>query len=154
MMLRYPLVSLKNQAKITSFLYMPVPMKGSFVVGMFLNTDLWVYEDKYPHLAEQSKLPSLQPFLETLGMVWHVFAPVTLMPFIPTLVSLLLLAYASRRLKQKKLYVFYLPVILNLLSLVIAIPAHMTRYVYPTMFIVWLVIPIFLSRPNLPASQE
>lgn len=149
--LQYPLLTVKHYLILDSFLYSPVPFPGSYVVGMFIETDLWDYKDVYPNLAENSKIPWLLPKLKQWSS-WYQSASIgnfrienlTMRPAIYFYASFAIVIYLCRKKKTTTLWCVILPSALNLISLAPAMPVSMTRYVYSTMLTGYLLIIWFI----------
>lgn len=148
--MEYPIVVIKHYIKLTSFLYSPWPFDGSFTVGMFTETDLWVYEEKYPNLNENSKIPSLLPHLKNIENKYQTgtLGTITMRPALYMYLSIIMIVIIAVIKKNKKILLIILPTIFNTISLAPAIPVAMTRYVYATMFgfacvLVWFLYEIY-----------
>ncbi len=148
--LQYPEVAIKHYIYLTSFLYSPIPFKDSGVVGMFIETDLWVYNDKYPNLNENSKIPKLLPYLKKAELAYQSkkIENITMRPALYMYLSIAMIFVISLIKKNKKIWLIILPTIFNIISLAPAIPVAMTRYVYATMFgffcfAIWFIYEIF-----------
>ncbi len=138
--LKHPLIVIKHYIKLTSFLYSPIPFKDSYTVGMFTETDLWLYKDVYPELEENSKIPALLDILQeqTVKFQSGKIGTLLLRPagyMYISIISMIIIAYI---LKNKKVILILLPIIFNTISLAPAIPVAMTRYVYSTMLLFWV----------------
>lgn len=148
---QYPLLTIKHYLILDSFLYSPIPFPDSYVVGMFIETDLWRYKDVYPNLAENSKIPWLLPYLKQISN-WYQSAYIgslpietlTMRPAIYFYVSLAIIIYLSKKKKVSTLWCVILPSAFNLISLAPAIPVSMTRYIYSTILIGYLLIVWYL----------
>lgn len=134
--LQYPKVAVKHYVYLTSFLYSPIPFKDSGTVGMFVETDLWIYKDKYPNLNENSKIPKLLPYLKKAEINYQApkIGIITMRPAIYLYLSIIMIGVIAKVRKDKKIWFIVLPLVFNILSLAPAIPVAMTRYVYATMF--------------------
>ncbi len=148
--IEYPRVVIKHYIQLTSFLYSPIPFEGSYTVGMFTETDLWIYNEKYPNLNENSKIPNLLPILKNIEVKYQTggLGIVTMRPAIYMYLSIIMIIIISMIRKDKKILLIILPTIINIISLAPAIPVAMTRYVYATMFgficfTVWFIFEIF-----------
>lgn len=148
--IEYPRVVIKHYIQLTSFLYSPIPFEGSYTVGMFTETDLWIYNDKYPNLNENSKIPKLLPILKNIEVKYQTgtLGIITMRPAIYMYLSIIMIIVISIIRKSKKILLIILPTVLNIISLAPAIPVAMTRYVYATMFgficfTVWFIFEIF-----------
>lgn len=148
--MQYPVVVIKHYIKLTSFLYSPVAFDGSYTVGMFTQTDLWVYNEKYPNLNENSKIPTLLPVLKKIENKYQdgTLGLITMRPAIYMYLSIIMVVTISAMKKKKSVMLVVLPTVLNTLSLIPAIPVAMTRYVYATMFgfvcfTVWFIYELF-----------
>lgn len=145
--IKYPVDVIKHYIKMTSFLYSPIPFKNSYVVGMFTETDLWIYKDKYPELSENSKISQFLPILKNIENKWQtgLLGDLTMRPALYLYFSVTICILMAIRYKKSKIMLIILPLLFNMLSLAPAIPVFMTRYVYATMLIVWIFIPITLN---------
>lgn len=145
--LEYPFVTINHYVKLTSFLYSPVRFKDAYTIGMFVNSDLWVYKDTYPSLETNSKLPKLLLAIKIVGYIWNskYLDTFTTRPALYIYFSIFMTIVICFILKSKKIFLFLLPSIFNILSLAISIPAHMTRYVYSSMLIFWIAFAIFIG---------
>ena len=134
--LQYPMLAIKHYIHLTSFLYSPEPFEGSYTVGMFIETDLWIYSDKYPNLNENSKIPKLLPILKNLETQYQSpkIEKYTMRPALYTYLSIIMILIIRIINKNRKIWLILLPTIFNTISLAPAIPVAMTRYVYATMF--------------------
>lgn len=134
--IEYPIVVIKHYIKLTSFLYSPWQFEGSYTVGMFTETDLWVYQDKYPNLNENSKIPGLLPHLKNIETKYQTgtLGIITMRPALYMYLSIIMIIIMAFMKKSKKILLIILPTLFNTISLVPAIPVAMTRYVYATMF--------------------
>jgi hypothetical protein len=150
----YPVIFIKQYLIIDSYLYSPVPFKSdALVVGMFTQTDLWVYKDKYPNLEEHSKLPWLLPKIQFMekGFQYGKLSYVTLRPAIYIYFSIIALILIARWRKNKTIFLIGLASFLNIVSLAPAMPVAMTRYVYSSilmgyLLLIWFVYELHLKR--------
>jgi len=103
---------------------------------MFVETDLWVYNEKYPNLNENSKIPKLLPYLKKAELAYEStkLEKFTMRPAIYMYLSILMILAIRIIKKDRKIWLVILPTIFNTISLAPAIPVAMTRYVYATMF--------------------
>lgn len=149
--LQYPILTIKHYLILDSFLYSPIPFPGSYVVGMFTETDLWEYKTVYPDLAENSKIPWLLRLIKAISN-WYQNASIgnlrieyfTMRPAIYFYASLVIIVYLSRKKRESTLWCIILPTAFNLVSLAPAMPVSMTRYVYSTILIGYLLIAWFV----------
>ncbi|MDO5569392.1 MAG: DUF6020 family protein [bacterium] len=139
-------LTIKHYAKLLSFLYSPIPFYNSFTVGMFIETDLWVYEDVYPNLAENSKIPQLLPTLKTVQSSYQSgnLGIVTMRPSIYIYMSIIFCIILLKIYKNKKLFLLCLPALCNIISLMPAMPVAMTRYVYSAFLTFYLLVAFML----------
>ncbi len=150
--LEYPTVVIKHYIHLTSFLYSPIPFEGAYTVGMFVETDLWVYKDIYPNLNENSKIPKLLEFLKNAEIKYQSskYETITMRPALWMYLSIVMIIVISILRKNKKICLILLPIVFNMISLAPAIPVSMTRYVYATMFgffciATWFIYEIWLK---------
>ena len=146
--LKYPLVTIKHYLLLTSFLYSPLEFKGSKTAGMYVSTDLWVYKDKYSYLDTQSKFPLLLKIIKFAERAYQYkpFRAFTIRPALYIYLSIIMTAFLCFFLKTKKIILLICPSVFNVLSLAVAIPAHMTRYVYSSILIFWIIFIVFASE--------
>lgn len=137
--LKYPMQVVEHYVYLTSFLYSPIPFENAFTVGMFPETNLWVYEEIYPELNENSKLPGLLNIIKEITIKFQSgkIGEILLRPAGYMYISILSMVIISYILKDKKLMLILLPTIFNIASLAIAIPVAMTRYIYSTILLFW-----------------
>lgn len=147
---KYPLTFVKHYAVLDSFLFNPIPLKGEYFVGMFIETDLWMYKDIYPELNENSKIPFLLPILKKCSNKFQtgLIGIITMRPAIYLYITIITIIYFIKRLKNKKIILVGAVSLFNLFSLAPAIPVAMTRYVYSTialgyLFIIWILYDLF-----------
>lgn len=159
--MQYPKVAIKHYIYLTSFLYSPIPFKGSGTVGMFVETDLWVYKDIYPNLNENSKIPKLLPYLKKAEKLYQSrkLEKITMRPALYMYVSMLMVLAIRIIKKDRKIWLVLLPTVFNIISLIPAIPVAMTRYVYATMFgffcyATWFLYEIFKLLLNKRKDKE
>lgn len=131
-----PRSTIKHYVHLTSFLYSPIQFKDSGFVGMFIETDLWLYKEKYPNLEENSKIPTLLPILKKAESFYQngKLGVVLMRPAIYMYATIIMIITLSYLKKNKKILLILAPTIINTISLIPAIPVAMTRYVYATMF--------------------
>ncbi len=143
---RYPKIVINHYIHLTSFLYSPIPFEGSYMVGMFVETDLWEYEDIYPELNENSKIPSLLKILKEVELKYQdgILGVITMRPAIYMYLSIIFICILCYIKKNKSLFLILLPFLFNTLSLVPAIPVAMTRYVYSTMLVFYFILVWFI----------
>ncbi|MCM1053761.1 MAG: hypothetical protein NC483_07310 [Ruminococcus sp.] len=132
--------------KLDSFLYAIHPFEGQYTVGMFYETDLWLYKDVYPELEENSKIPSLLPKLKnwTNEYQYNHFDGLAMRPAFYMYASIVMIIILSIWTKNKLLFIVILPSLFNILSLTISMPVAMTRYVYSMMLTFYAVLPLFI----------
>ncbi len=142
-----PLIFIDYYLKLDSYLYSPIPYKGSFTVGMFIETDLWLYKEKYSNLEENSKIPILLKPLKfiTKAYQYSFIGTITMRPAIYIYSSIIMLYCISKWLKNKKVWLIILPAIFNIISLAPAIPVGMTRYIYSMILAFYIILIIFLT---------
>lgn len=141
--IQYPLEVVKYYIKTTSFFYSPIPFPESYVAGMFTETELYIYENVYPELKENSKLPTLVKKLKNIENKWQIgtLGIITMRPAIYMYLSIIAIIVLIKKYKDKKILLLILPSLLNMLSLAPAMPVPSTRYVYITMLTFWVVVP-------------
>ena len=136
-MLRYPFTVVKHYLVIDSFLYSPVPIKGSWFVGMFIETNLWIYDKTYAYLNEHSLIPGLLPIVKKVSSLYQsgLFAQLFMRPAIYMYLSIGICIGMSIKYKNKKILLLFLMIICNTASIALAMPVPMTRYVYSTILV-------------------
>ena len=144
----YPSVAIKHYLKLTSYLYSPVPFKDEFTVGMFVDTDLWIYNDIYPWLNSNSKIPSLKKKLIEYEQKYQdpEISNYTLRPAIYMYATIIMLVIICIIKKNKKIILLALPTVTNIISLAPAIPVPMVRYVYSTMIAFYIIFAWFIHE--------
>lgn len=164
--LQYPIITIKHYLALDSFLYSPIPFPGSYVVGMFTETDLWEYKDIYPNLAENSKIPWLLADLKNISNWYQSFSMgifhleyFTMRPAIYFYISLAIIAYLAKKKQQIALWCCLLPSAFNLVSLAPAMPVSMTRYVYSTiltgyLLIIWFMFEFYKSKHTKKLQEK
>lgn len=143
---QYPKEVIKHYIHLTSFLYSPLPFYGSYTFGMFTETDLWEYSDIYPNLNENSKIPTLLNILKKVETRYQdgTLGIFTMRPAIYMYLSIIFIFILSYIKKDKNLILILLPSLFNTLSLAVAIPVAMTRYVYSTMLVFYFILVWFI----------
>lgn len=143
---KYPLEFIKHYIHLDSFLYSPIPFENSYTVGMFTETDLWVYEDQYSYLNENSKLPWLLSKIKKIENDYQSgkMGIITMRPAIYMYIIIFGVIFLTIHYKNKKIILLMLPMLFNTLSLAIALPIGMTRYVYSTIIIAYIIITILI----------
>ena len=142
-MLQYPQELIKQYIKLTSFFYSPWTTNGSYVAGMFTESELYIYEDTYPELKESSKFPAI---IEKVKNITRTYQSVrlevlTMRPAIymySSIIAIIILVLIKR---NKKLILLILPSIYNTISLIPSMPVPSTRYVYITFLTFWILVP-------------
>lgn len=144
--IHYPKEVVKHYIHLTSFLYSPVPFYGSYTCGMFIESDLWVYQDTYSNLNENSKIPGLLEILKKIEFKYQdgTLGICTMRPALYMYLSIIFIYIICRIKKSKQIFLILLPSLFNTLSLVPAIPIAMTRYVYSTMLVFYFVFVWFM----------
>lgn len=139
-----PWVFFRHYIFLDSYLYSPVCFENYYFVGMFYETDLWVYKETYPQWNEDSKIPELMEVLKenTIKFQEGDVAQVTMWPAWYMYATLILSIIFMFAYKNKKIILICMVSILNVISLAPAMPVAMTRYVYSTilmgyLFIIW-----------------
>ena len=142
--IKHPKEVITHYIHLTSFLYSPVPFYGSYTVGMFIETDLWEYSDEYYYLNENSKIPTLLPFLKNIEIKYQdgKLGEITMRPALYMYLSILFICILCYIKKSKSLLFILIPTVANTLSLAPAIPVAMTRYVYSTMLVFYFIFTI------------
>lgn len=145
---KYPWQLFKHYIYLDSYLYSPIPFKGSYVIGMFTQNDLYLYEDIYPQLNENSKLPHLLPiirnsenFIQSHGLGVVFLRPAIYMYF--TIITFIIMSIKS---KKYKYLLIMCPMLLNTLFLAVALPIAMVRYAYPTLLVFDLTFIIAVNQ--------
>lgn len=141
--IEYPTVFVKQYVKLSSFLYAPLPIDDTaYTVGLFEETDLWEYKDVYPQFEENSKLPGLLSYLKNIThcIQQSKFDFIVKRPAMWMYISIIAILLISKKYKNKKIFLIIVPVLCNTISLIPALPVHMTRYIYATILVGWLII--------------
>lgn len=141
--IEYPTIFIKQYVKLSSFLYAPFQIDDTaYTVGMFEETDLWRYKNIYPQFEENSKLPGLLIYLKkaTHYIQQSKFDFIVKRPALWMYISIITILLISIKYKNKKILLIIVPVICNTISLIPALPVHMTRYIYATILVGWLII--------------
>lgn len=144
--IEYPGEVIKYYIHLTSFLYSPIPFNGSYTVGMFTETDLWEYTNEYSYLNENSKIPSLLNILKKIETKYQtgILGILTMRPALYMYSSMIFIYILYYIKKIKNLFLILLPFLFNTLSLAPALPVAMTRYIYSTMLVFYLILTWFL----------
>jgi len=137
--LKHPLTVIEHYIHLTSFLYSPLPFENSYTVGMFTETDLWLYKDVYPNLEENSKIPGLLEILKKESVEFQTgeVGEILMRPAGYMYISIISMIIIACILKERKVILVLLPTLFNIISLAPAIPVAMTRYVYSTLLLFW-----------------
>lgn len=146
--IEYPKQFIAYYLKLDSFLYKIYPLEGQYTVGMFYETDLWIYKDIYPNLNENSKIPSLLNHLKRITINYQDgrLGIYTMRPAIYMYSSIIMIIILSILNKQKKLFIIILPAIFNIISLMPSIPVAMTRYVYSMHIVFYAIMTLFIYQ--------
>ncbi len=106
---KYPFEIIKYYAKLDSFLYSPIPFKDSIVAGMFNESELYLYEDTYPELKENSKILWLNKLIKKVTQTYQsgIIGILTMRPAIYMYLSIACVIYLVKVLKNKKYFYFY-----------------------------------------------
>lgn len=149
---KYPKEVIKHYIALDSFLYSPIPFKDSYTVGMFIETDLWVYSEQYPECNENSKISTLLPILKNSENKLQNSKIGTLLMrpagyMYVAIIEIIILMVVKH---NKKIGLLILPAIFNILSLAPAIPVAMTRYIYSMLISFyfinsWFIYEIYLK---------
>ena len=144
--IEYPGEVINHYIHLTSFLYSPIPFNGSYTVGMFTETDLWEYKNEYSYLNENSKIPSLLNILKKIETKYQtgILGVLTMRPALYMYSSMIFIYILYYIKKIKNLFLILLPFLFNTLSLAPALPVAMTRYIYSTMLVFYLILTWFL----------
>lgn len=145
--LENPLTFIEYYLKLDSYLYSPISFKGSYTAGMFIETDLWLYKDTYPDLKENSKIPFLLKPLKFVSKAYQYdfIGVITMRPAIYMYSSIIMLYFISKWQKNKKKWLIIFPAIFNIISLALAIPVGMTRYIFSMILVFYVILIIFLT---------
>lgn len=145
-----PWIFFKHYIYLDSFLYSPYAFDNAWVVGMFIETDLWVYSDQYPELNENSKIPGLLPKLKEMSFNFQdgKLNDYTMRPAWYLYITIIASIVLAKIYKSKKIYLIGLVSLANVASIAVAMPVAMTRYVYSTillgyLFIIWIIYEIY-----------
>ena len=140
--LRNPGLLIKHYKYLDHFLYAPISYENEWYVGMFVETNLWIHEDDYPYLKENSKIKWLLPFLKKYSDNYQTgfSGQLFMKPAIYMYLTIILSFVFSRKYKNKLLLLLSLFMLCNTAFLAIAIPVAMTRYVYSTILLGQLLI--------------
>lgn len=151
-----PGVFFRHYIFLDSYLYSPVCFENFWYVGMFVETDLWIYKDQYPQWNENSKIPGLLETLkeQTLKFQSQEIGQITMWPAWYMYATLALSLVFMWYYRNKKIILIGMVSYLNILSLAPAMPVAMTRYVYSTiligyLFIIWAVYMIYSAIKKL-----
>lgn len=141
-----PWIFIKHYLYLDSFLYSPIEFKDSGFVGMFTETDLWVYNEQYNYLNENSKFKKLLPILKKNSIDFQTGekGKYTMRPPLYLYISLIITIVLGYCKKNKKIILISLISLFNIIGLAIAMPVAMTRYVYSTILIGYLTIIWFI----------
>lgn len=141
--LEYPAELIKQYVKLTSFFYSPWSFSESYVAGMFTETELYIYEDIYPELKENSKLPDVIEKIKDVTRKYQngALGIYTMRPAIYMYASIIAIIVLVVIKKNKKLILIILPSLYNTLSLIPSMPVPSTRYVYITFLTFWILVP-------------
>ena len=135
-----PRVVFMHYAFLYSYLYKPERPEDYFYVGMFTETDLWIFDGQYPECNEQSKIPWLMDILKNNSEKYQEtdIGDYTMWPSWYLYITILGTLAFSLTHKNKKIFLIGILSPLNMLSLAPAMPVAMTRYVYSTILIGFL----------------
>ena len=113
---------------------------------MFTETDLWVYNEQYNYLNENSKFKKLLPILKKNSIDFQTGekGKYTMRPPLYLYISLIITIVLGYCKKNKKIILISLISLFNIIGLAIAMPVAMTRYVYSTILIGYLTIIWFI----------
>lgn len=153
---KYPEEFVKHYIALDSFLYSPVPFKEAYVVGMFVETDLWIFEEQYNYLNEDSKFPMLLEFLINIEKEYQdgTLGIITMRPAIYMYVSIIEIIILIKLKKNKEILLLVLPPIFNIISLAPAIPVAMTRYVYSMIMVFYFINAWFVYECYLKFKRR
>ena len=142
--LEYPDIFINHYLMLGEYLFSPFPFNGdSAVIGITASSNLFVYGDKYPYLAENSKIPALLPLVQKIekrldyGFIGGLFKRPALWMYL----TILMIILAMKKHRNNKLWLILIPSISNIFSLWPAMPVPSVRYVYATMLVAWIIIP-------------
>lgn len=151
-----PWVFFRHYIFLDSYLYSPVCFENYWYVGMFVETDLWVYKDQYPQWNENSKIPELLEILkeQTLKFQEGDVGQITMWPAWYMYATLALSIVFMWVYRNKKIILISMVSYINILSLAPAMPVAMTRYVYSTiligyLFIIWAIYMAYYAIKKL-----
>jgi hypothetical protein len=132
-----PLIFIKHYLVLDSFLYNPVCGNQERYAGLFIETDLWIYKDKYNYLNENSKIDWLLPGLKKYSNLYQRgrLGDITMRPPLYLYLGLIITFLLAKFRKHKKIWIVSLLSLFNIVGLAIAMPVPMTRYVYSTILI-------------------
>ena len=138
---KYPKEVLIYYLKLDSFIYSPLPFKNSYVAGMFNESELYIYENTYPELKEQSKLPLVNKIIKKVTSYYQssILKLLTMRPAIYIYLSIICVILIVKKLKIKRYYLIVLPSILNAVSIAPAMPVASTRYLYISFLSLWFI---------------
>ncbi len=138
---KYPKEVLIYYLKLDSFIYSPLPFKNSYVAGMFNESELYIYENTYPELKEQSKLPLVNKIIKKVTSYYQssILKLLTMRPAIYIYLSIICVILIVKKLKIKRYYLILLPSILNAVSIAPAMPVASTRYLYISFLSLWFI---------------
>lgn len=137
---RNPIIVIKHYLYLDSFLYSPIQFKNYFSVGLFTETDLWEYKNVYPELNENSKIKWLLPTIKKVSNKFNVgiMSSLFMKPAIYMYLIIISSYLFSKKYNNKKILLIGLFMICNTISLAVAMPIAMTRYVYSTILLGYL----------------
>lgn len=138
---KYPLEVIKYYLNLDSYLYSPYPFKGSYVAGMFTETELYIYENDYPQLHENSKIKWLNNITKKVTQIYQsgAIGVLTMRPALYLYATFICILYLVKKYKNKILWLLILPSLFNTISLAPAMPVASTRYVYITLLTFYIV---------------
>ncbi len=139
-MLKHPIIVIKHYLKLDAYLYSPFKYEG--LVGIFTETDLWVYKGQYSELEENSKLPKLLNVLKKQEAFFQTspIRYITLQPAIYLYLTIFITIVLVKIYKSKNIILVSILSFFNLIGLSVAMPVAMVRYVYSTILLGYLFI--------------
>ena len=159
--IRNPKIVLKHYKYLDRFLYSPFRYKDEKFIGMFIETNLWIYKDKYQYLNEDSKIEWLLPILKKYsdkcrhGLAGDIFMKPAIYMYSIFIISFVL----SRKYKNKLLLFLSLFILCNTIILAVSIPVPMTRYVSSTillgqLMLLWFIYELIKDFVTIDYSKE
>ena len=115
--------------------------ENSGIDTMHNESELYIYENTYPELKEQSKLPLVNKIIKKVTSYYQssILKLLTMRPAIYIYLSIICVILIVKKLKNKRYYLILLPSILNAVSIAPAMPVASTRYLYISFLSLWFI---------------